>query len=144
MSSKEEIDVQDDPRDSIPPKVRKTIYLLYVLAVAVLGSVTAYLSSTVGILPDWVIGSNSALVFIAGYIGVQSYVYTPHTPVSAVKNVDAGIATIEPSKAATREPEQPVEQVKSEPQLVKASKVTPTKDVDYTSTSYAPEPGATA
>lgn len=112
------VQVENEVQDSISPAVRKAIYWAYLAATLVIGSCQAYVAAVGAVQPDWITGALAVLAYAGALLGLQAVVYTPKTPVAAVKPVDDGLATIEPVDAEEEVVDDPVE-------------------VDYTSDDYA-------
>lgn len=88
--------MEDEYKDTINPKVRKAIYWVYFAVTLIVGSSQAYVAAIGLPQPPWITGALAVLAYLGAMLGLQAAVFTPKTPVSAVKPVDEGVATIEP------------------------------------------------
>lgn len=88
--------MEDQYKDTISPQVRKAIYWVYFAVTLVVGSCQAYVAAIGSPQPNWITGALAVLAYAGAMLGLQAAVFTPKTPVSAVRPVDDGVATIEP------------------------------------------------
>lgn len=88
--------MEDEYKDTISPEVRKAIYWVYFAVTLIVGSCQAYVAAIGAAQPNWITGALAVLAYAGAMLGLQAAVFTPKTPVSAVKPVDDGVATIEP------------------------------------------------
>lgn len=83
-------------KDTISPKVRRWVYWAFFVAAIIIGSIQTFIAATGEAQPVWVTGTLNVIAYASGALGLQAAVFTPKTPVSAVRPVDDGVATIEP------------------------------------------------
>ncbi|QNV38705.1 hypothetical protein [Rothia terrae] len=93
--------MEEQYKDTISPAARKAIYWVYFAVTLVVGSCQAYVAAIGAAQPNWITGALAVLAYAGAMLGLQAAVFTPKTPVSAVKPVDDGVATIEPVDATT-------------------------------------------
>ena len=88
--------MEDSYKDTISPKVRKVLYWVYFAVSAVVLLIQAWCTAPGWDAPSWLSPLSQAVLVFGAIFGFQAAIYTPRTPVSAVKPVDDGLATIEP------------------------------------------------
>ena len=88
--------MEESYKDTISPKVRKVLYWVYFAVSAVVLLIQAWCTAPGWDAPSWLSPLSQAVLVFGAIFGFQAAIYTPRTPVSAVKPVDDGLATIEP------------------------------------------------
>lgn len=88
--------MEEQYKDTISPGVRKAIYWVYFAITLIVGSAQAYVAAIGAPQPPIITGALAVLAYAGAMLGLQAAVFTPKTPVAAVKPVDDGLATIEP------------------------------------------------
>lgn len=112
--------MEESYKDTISPKVRKVLYWVYFAVSAAVLLIQAWCTAPGWDAPSWLTPLSQAVLVFGAIFGFQAAIYTPRTPVSAVKPVDDGVATIEPVKdnpavgvsvSGTSDPERVAEQI---------------------------------
>lgn len=88
--------MEDSYKDTISPQVRKILYWVYFAVSAAVLLIQAWCTAPGWDAPAWLSPLSQTVLVFGAIFGFQAAIYTPRTPVSAVKPVDDGLATIEP------------------------------------------------